>query len=486
VIDDPWRQQWPGGDYNVGFTRQWIAERDRAAAPGGESWVRRRIEEHDRVCEENQSLRLQNLDFEYFARSLEFYPPDAVDRRLGILVRDIEVPVFLAGAWQDEQTGSRFATMLNDFTSAAATRFLLYNGCHPDGYAPAVVTRWWEFLEIYVARRVPRLHPLVRLLAPVAFEEFFRVPGLRFEPDRFPGGRSYDDVVAAYESEPVARVLFEVGEGHAVAGAPVGRFEASFPAWPPPDAEPFVTYLGPGGVLLEQRPDEGQGGTDTYRHDPESGEVTYARTSSWNFIYPQIEYDWPPLEPGLGLAYLTSPLAEDLVVAGNGYANLWFASEATDANVQVTITEVRPDGTEFLVQSGLLRAGHRGIDEARSDAFLVEHTFLEEDFEPLQPGEFLEIQVPLRPFAHAFRAGSQIRLLISTPGRNSPLWAYENPDYGRDDVFHQVARTRAMPSFVLLPVVSGVRVPASYPRCPSLRGQICRPYVPLENEEAAR
>ena len=28
VIKDPWLEQWPGGVYNGGFTRQWLEERD--------------------------------------------------------------------------------------------------------------------------------------------------------------------------------------------------------------------------------------------------------------------------------------------------------------------------------------------------------------------------------------------------------------------------------------------------------------------------
>jgi hypothetical protein len=137
---------------------------------------------------------------------------------------------------------------------------------------------------------------------------------------------------------------------------------------------------------------------------------------------------------------------------------------------------VRPDGIEYIVQSGVLRVAHRKINDELSDTFLIDYTFAAEDFELLTPGEFIETKVPFRPFAHAFRAGSRLRLIIDTPGRDSPLWAYENPSYGRD-VFHSVKHGPDAVSFLLLPVVSGVEVPATYPPCPSLRGQICRPYV---------
>src|SRR5690606_34772774 len=47
VLKDPWLQQWPGGVYNGGFTRNWLEERDRQSSAGGTSWVAERIEGGD-------------------------------------------------------------------------------------------------------------------------------------------------------------------------------------------------------------------------------------------------------------------------------------------------------------------------------------------------------------------------------------------------------------------------------------------------------
>ncbi len=477
VIEDPWRQQWPGGVYNSGFTRQWLRERDNQSG-SGVGWVRRRIESGDTTCEENQKIRSQNIEFEALGRALEYYPPDEDARRLSYLVRNIDVPLYLTGGWQDEQTGSLFANMLDDFTPGNDRKFIVYNGRHPDGFAPTVITRWWEFLEFYVARRIPRLDPLLRNLVPGAIAQFFGVGGLGFEPDRFPDFTVYEEALADYEQEARVRVLFEVGAAHRVAGAPVARYEASFDTWPPP-AQPRTWYLDSLGMLADQVPTTEE--TDMYQHDPASGDITYTDGSA-DFLKPQIPFNWPPLAAGTSLSYLTAPLTENVVVAGNGgYVNLWFASDAADANVEVTLTEVRPDGTEFIVQSGVLRVAHRGIDDEISDTFLVDYTFKAEDFELLTPGEFIETKVPFRPFAHAFRAGSRLRLIIDTPGRDSPLWAYENPAY-EGDVIHSVKHGPEAVSFILLPTVSGVEVPAGYPPCPSLRGQICRPFVPATGE----
>ena len=53
-------------------------------------------------------------------------------------------------------------------------------------------------------------------------------------------------------------------------------------------------------------------------------------------------------------------------MAGTGSVDLWISSSAADSDVQVTLTEVRPDGTERYVQNGWLRLSHRKLDPARS------------------------------------------------------------------------------------------------------------------------
>ena len=482
VIDDPWRQQWPGGVYNSGFTREWLEARDAASSPRGDSWVRRQIDGGDTICAAHQDLRNQNPDFEKFGRALEFYTDDNDSRRLGYLVRKINVPVFLTGGWQDEQTGSRFATMLDDFTSTDRKHFIVWNGRHPDGYGPGSISRWWEFLEFYVAGRVPFLNPLFRSVADDALASNFRVPGLKFEPNRFARGMMYEVALAQYEAEPHVRVLFEVGGDHPVPNAPIARFEKSYADWPPP-AEPRLWYLGDSGRLLDSPPTS-EGG-DVYRHDPAAGPISYSQTSAYAFLYPEIQFEWPPTEPGYGLSYLSEPLSEDVVVVGNGgYANLWLSTDSDRANVGVTITEVREDNSETIVQSGVFNLGHRGgIDDSFSDTFLIEYTYKQRDFAPLIPGEPVEVKVPIQPFSHPFHAGSRLRVLIHTPGRDQPLWQYENPAYG-GEVLHRIDHGPEHVSYLLLPVVDDVTVPVGIPPCNSLRGQICRAYTPLENEAA--
>ncbi|RIK04916.1 MAG: hypothetical protein DCC49_13055, partial [Acidobacteria bacterium] len=201
VLDDLWRQQWPGGIYNSGFTRAWLAQRDVETQVGGMAWDLARIEAGDKTCQANQEIRSLNMEFAEFGKALENFRPALSNRRAADLVGKIDVPVYLTGSWQDEQTGSRFALMLNEFKSSPRAIFTLFNGHHPDGYSPMVISRWFEFLSFYVAKRVPQLHPMVRQLAPSQFEKRFKYVA-EIEEDRF--GDLVDDYEAAlarYEAE---------------------------------------------------------------------------------------------------------------------------------------------------------------------------------------------------------------------------------------------------------------------------------------------
>ncbi len=440
VLADPWEQLWPGGIYNDGFTRQWLEAREAAAQASGQSWTDDVIASGDATCAEHQLLRGQNIDFGTFFRSLEFYPPNAADRSPKHLVDRIDVPVYLTGAFQDEQTGAQFTDMLDRFTGAPVTKLILYNGRHVDGYAPHVLTRWYEFLSFYVAQRVPRLSDAVRALAGPELGKTYGVDGLGFEPDRFAdfADDDYAGALAAYEAEPAVRVLFEVGAAGPEPGAPVQRFEAAFDAWPTPEASPWTLYLGAGGALGAAPPaaDGAEDGVDTYLHDPEAGAKTFFGPKGYQMMAPLWDLDWTPFPADRAVSYLTEPLEAPVVLAGSGYADLWVSSEAADAQIQVTLTEVRPDGVEWYLQSGWLRLGHRAYDEAASDTFRVERHYRAEDFQPLTPGEYVEARVAIPSVGAVLRAGSQLRVTISSPGRDHGTWEFSPPDYTDWDAAH--------------------------------------------------
>ena len=99
-------------------------------------------------------------------------------------------------------------------------------------------------------------------------------------------------------------------------------------------------------------------------------------------------------DAGTSVAFVTPPLAGNRTMLGHGSADLWIRTDATDVDLEVMLTEVRPDGQETLVQSGWLRASHRKL---RDDATELRptHTHLEEDVEPLTPDEWTALRVEI-------------------------------------------------------------------------------------------
>lgn len=488
VIDDLYRQQWPGGVYNSGFTRAWVAMRDQQTRQGGLAWDQARIDAGDETARDNQRIRTQNLDFERGGRAIEHFGPISASRRIGARVHQIEVPVYMTGAWQDEQTGSRFASMIDAFESSPDARFIGFNGHHPDGYSPMVIMRWFEFLSFHVARRVPAVPELIRMFAPAQFQEVFGyAPEL--EADRF--AHHGDDVEAAlaeYAAEPRVRLLFESGAGHEVLGATAHRFEVTTTNFPPPGVAPRRWWFDDGGRLVDERP-VGEG-VETFVDDPDAGEMAYSRDllvdlNRFTRPAPEVEKDWTRFEPGHWIGFETEPLGGPLAVAGSGHVELWLRSGTDDTAVQATLTEIRADGLEQRVQSGWHRPSHRVEDPAHSDELRVDYTFTAADRRLLEIGEWISFRVPIYPFAHVFRSGSRLRLSISSPGRDHPFWCFENPVV--PGAVHEVGRGGARASSLVLPVWDEpMAITDDLPHPEALRGQPTRPAVPIANRATAR
>jgi predicted acyl esterase len=172
----------------------------------------------------------------------------------------------------------------------------------------------------------------------------------------------------------------------------------------------------------------------------------------------------------------------DTVLAGTGSVDLWVRADQPDVDLEVTISEVRPDGEETYVQSGWLRASQRALDAAASTDLLPVQTHERADVARLSSTRAELVRVPLYPFAHAFRAGSRIRIVVQPPGGNRPAWAFAALPGPRTVT---VSRSAAQPSKVVLPVVPGITVSTPRPACGTLRGQPCRAYVPLTDRSAS-
>ncbi len=500
VIDDTYAGTlYPGGILNVGFALGWAAERqsDGQAAPaGGQRWARTQINNGDTKCLQNQAMRGQMPNVLNLAtKQARWYEPitkkvsndfQALDNLDALspttFVHRINVPVFLAGAWDDEQTGPHFANMLNKFTNAPHSKFTLINGNHTESLSAEVLVRWYEFMEFYVAKRVPKLPAAFRAVGPSFFTSIFG-PVQDFPADRFdPATQTYSQALAEYEAEPQVRVLFENGAGclNIAAGAPCPTFETSFESWPPKNTQATKWFLNEGGRLTTSAPPSPS--VDRYTYSGHGRDRIFQGGTSdlWLGIPP---LNWPAPTNGNAVSYLTDPLAQTTVMAGTGRLDFAIGAKVRDIDVEVTLTEVRADGTEYYVQTGWLRASHRKLNAAASNQFRAVPTHREIDAQPLlADGALTQMSVELMPFAHIFHAGSRVRIIVDVPGGSRPHWQFDIRRYSQPvDVTVGFGGLDA--SNIVLPVIPGVgaSAPLALPPCPSLRGQPCRTYVPYTN-----
>ena len=194
----------------------------------------------------------------------------------------------------------------------------------------------------------------------------------------------------------------------------------------------------------------------------------------------QPPYNWAPIAAGKGLGWVSQPLARDVVIAGPSSLDLHLRSSARDTDLQVTLSEVRPDGNETYVQNGWLRASHRKLDARQSTSIDPVQAHLRRDAAPLPHGRFTLVRVPIWPVAHAFRAGSRIRVTVEAPGGDRPRWRFATVDRGRTR--NTVALGGPLASKLVLPVVTGATAQGTpLPPATALRGEPSRRYAVASN-----
>ncbi|MDA2972912.1 MAG: hypothetical protein O3B19_12200, partial [Actinomycetota bacterium] len=314
---------------------------------------------------------------------------------------------------------------------------------------------------LYVAKKTPDLSALPLVAGPLGSGLYGTVAPIdatnRFE------GLSYEDALAAFESEDPYLVLFEQGAADGQEPAsPVARWSASFDSWPVASATATRYLLGDTGRLGETI---GTTGETTYVADPSAVPETFYEGSG-------SQYDWVRNPEGTAAVFTSDPFTEDAVILGPGSADLWITSSAVDTDLEVTISEIRPDGSEVYIQSGWLRASHRALDVAKSTELLPVHTHVAADAAALTPGEITAVRVDIFPVAHPIRSGSRLRVTIDAPGGNRGVWKFRTLSAGESvSIVHDADH----PSAIVLPIVRNLPVPSGVAACGALRGQPCRP-----------
>lgn len=488
VIDNTQTTLYPGGILNTGFAVEWAQDRVDDSQPAGpdsgQGWAWTRIQGGDQICKVNQDLHPEAVDLIAKTNRNKFYRPKTADPLSPVkFVDKIDVPVFLACQWTDEQTGGHCPTLTERFTGTDRKWFTFANGVHTDSLDPETFNRWFDFLELYVAKRRPVLPPLVKAGAPALYAAVLGVSGVTIPDDPIQAEPDFESALAAFEAQPPVRILFDNGAGDQP-GKPVPGFERSFRRFPPPKATATSWYLA-GDGKLRGRPNSD--GAEQFKWDPDARPPTNftGNTGSGDLWTDSPSYDWSQNPAGRALSYATPKLSSDTAVLGAGELQVWVRSKADNVDLQATVSEVRPDGKETFVQGGWLRTGARKLDRKLSSLTEPVPSLRKRDEKTLPKGRWVKVRIPLYYEGHVYREGSKIRVTVSAPGGDQPVWAFADaePD---STPWVAIRHSDKRRSRLVLPVVPGLGAPTELPPCPGLRGQPCRDYVPFVNKEFGR
>ena len=425
VTTDPYRDVgYPGGISNTGFGAFWAsADQPQNSYRSG---IQQAVNAGDPACvraqlthlgaEPTQNIALQGLQHPFddaFWRA----------RRPGANAAKIDVPVFGCLSWQDDETGSRGSSYLSQL-DAARTWVVATNGYHGmcELNSPRITDELVAFFNRFV-KGVPN--------------GFARTPHIQIWHDT---------------------TTNEAGDN-------VPGWTTSFKSYSSIPVRPLSLYFRSNGEL-SQTPPKGKPRPHRYAYPgPALG-------TEDGIVAGQHHVLWKGEEPrGASLGYTTPPLTRDTEFFGSGSANIWLSSTAPDTDVQITLTEVRPDGKEVYVARGWLRASHRALDPARSTALAPYHTDQEADARSLARARPTPMRVQLWPFDYVFRRGSSIRLWIDAPTGTTGGWFL---DYTKTPAINRIYADARHPSAIALGHLAGGRAEAPRPACDTLLNQPCR------------
>lgn len=510
--DDLFSTGYPGGIFNDGFAQEWITQREEDAMPAatlsggelvplsstpitnvGQPWTYYEIQAElsasggtSSTCLANQALHGQAESLESLVGPQEVAPgtgpgrdPSLFDvRSMSQWAKQIKVPVFVSGALEDDQVGPQWPALLDSLPAKTPVYANMVNGGHIDSTDPQIMTRWVEFLDIYVAQKVPS-DP--GLLADLVLDDFASsasgttaqapLPHYRFTTDKTLAAAKRDFSMHT----PRVYVLFDSGAGAVGAGDPQATYSKGFGNWPPKGA--VQTYFfGPDGTL-DTTPPQAQGSA-SLDLDPSARPATDlpAGDNPWAADPP---WDWTTVPPADGVAFETAPFTTNTTIVGPATVDLWVESGTPVDDFQVTVTELRPSASqEEYVTSGFLRSSNQA-ENSDSTVLYTDPTYLGSDSVNLSPTSYELVKIPIDPIAHTFRAGTELRIVISAPGGDRPLWEFDTVDNGQSAT---IGYGGVVASALVVNKVRGVKATSTLPACGTLRGEPCRAYQAEGNE----
>ncbi|WP_257625024.1 CocE/NonD family hydrolase [Variovorax boronicumulans] len=410
-VADPYRDVgYPGGIKNIGFPAAWWGSFPPIWNEAAS--VAAQLD-GDTACAQTvadniEKIKRPELDL---TKWLENPYADGlfVQRSAYLETSKIDIPVLTNVSWQDEQVGPR-AGYYEDTIARDKMWFLGSNGNHGTNITDDTYKR---FLDHFV--------------------------------------KGQDN---GFEKEPHVRLLQEVQD----TGAP--NAVATFDRLPVP-VKPMRLWMQANGGLGDIAPVNASP-PSTYRYPVDSPAVNNPADEGWKSV----------TAADGQLTFTTPKLPEDLSFYGEGSADVWLSATAADTDLQVTVSEVRPDGKEMFVQRGWLRASKRALDPTRTTELRPWQIFTADALRPLTANVPVLARVEIQRFAHVFRAGSALRVTIDSPSQTG-FWVFgHNPTPSTNSIWHN----SEFPSSIVL---GHLRYPhaAALPSCDKTLRQPCRDSV---------
>jgi predicted acyl esterase len=481
--DDLYSTGYPGGIYNNGFAASWIADRENDALPasmGGQPWAQAEIATGDTTCLNNQALHLQSQSLNsLLGPGLERTPSLYDQRSPAVWATHINVPVFVVGSLQDEQTGPQWVNLIPALAKDQYVFATVDNGLHIDSMGPATITRWLEFLEIFVAGRTTQTsavrgaYAALKLLHPAILHSSTGTSEMPLPALRFSTSATLTSVKTAFiKSDPRVRVLFNNGAGPLGPGTLQPTAEQDYTSWPPTPGALTRLYLSTGGKL------SAKGSTNSVSFLPNPANRPAVDLPSGNPWNAQPPYVWSAVTGTDGLGFLTTPFAKQTTIVGPASLDLYVKSSAIDTDLQVTVSEVRPDGHEVFVATGVARASFHTYASTSTVLHPVTQ-YLTSQQHNLLAGQYTLVRIAIDPIAHIFSAGTKLRIVISAPGGDRAAWTYATyPTSGL--VSDTVSLGGVFASSLAFNIVANATV-LPEAACGALRGEPCRSYAAAGN-----
>jgi putative CocE/NonD family hydrolase len=362
---------------------------------------------------------------------------------------DLHVPMLATLAWQDEQLDSRGTDLLAQIDDLNSVRRA--NG---DPQTP-----WWMTVS-------NGDHSMMRTTTEYADLHTFYDHFLKGDDngwDQRPKVKVWWDATSVSKPGQAARTpTWTTGLEHWSEHERIAAGTLS----------PYSLNLRTGG-LLSRTPAAAGEASEQYAYTPGVGSQGIGNPAYGGVAGPPSKYLWdqsPP--PGTALHWTSAPMAADTTLLGSASMDLWLSSTAPDTDLQVTLTEVRPDGKEMYLQKGWLRVSQRKLDPTRSTSLRPYQTHTQADIALLTPASPVLARVEIFPFGALVRQGSRIRAWVEAPTTLPELWAFAPfPTAAVNTVLHDADH----PSRLVLPVVpNDANRSTALPVCDTLIREPCR------------